>query len=133
MGNISNEELRILKERFPSGERVKLVYMDDPKEEVTPGEMGTIQLVDDAGTIHVIWDSGVSLGMVHNKDVCIKDDPVEVVCYGKKEHWDSRFKAIDFYAEGMGACEGSERCRYAMIVTNLLYGDILCSDGEVLQ
>ena len=38
------------------GKRVELVYMND-KQSPAPGTKGTVRLVDDAGTIHVEWDS----------------------------------------------------------------------------
>lgn len=49
------------------GIRVRLISMDDMQ---TPpaGTEGTVQYVDDAGTIHVHWDTGGSLGLVPGVD-----------------------------------------------------------------
>ncbi|HZW76230.1 MAG TPA: DUF4314 domain-containing protein, partial [Caldimonas sp.] len=52
-----------------AGARVRLVRTTDPHTELRPGARGTIEDVDDAGTIHVAWDSGSSLGMVPGEDV----------------------------------------------------------------
>lgn len=57
---------------FPAGSRVELVHMDDPYSRLKPGSKGTVQSVDDTGTIHVRWDCGSSLGIVYGEDSCRK-------------------------------------------------------------
>ena len=42
------------------------------------GTIGTITSVDDAGTIHVKWETGSSLGLIHSIDV------FEVIRYPQK-------------------------------------------------
>ena len=64
MGNVEtyrkeNTELR--------GKRVKCIKMND-EYGILPNEMGTIDTVDDMGTIHVKWDSGSRLGLVRDED-----------------------------------------------------------------
>ena len=49
------------------GKRVKCIKMNDP-EPIEPNEMGTIDTVDDMGTIHVVWDNGRRLGLVREED-----------------------------------------------------------------
>ena len=49
------------------GARVRLVSMDD-MQAPPAGTEGTVQYVDDAGTIHVQWDTGGSLGLVPGAD-----------------------------------------------------------------
>lgn len=58
------------------------------------------------------------------------NDSVTVVCYGKKEVWDSREKAIKFYLEGMTFCEGAERDRYTNIYLALISGKSICTDED---
>ena len=48
-------------------------------------------------------------------------DEVTITCYDKTEKR-KRGEAINFYTEGMLCCEGSERDRYASIVTGLNLG-----------
>ena len=36
--------------------------------ELKPGDRGTVDFVDDMGTIHVTWDNGSTLGMVPGED-----------------------------------------------------------------
>lgn len=50
-----------------AGMRVKLLHMEDPQAPV-PGTEGTVQYIDDMGTIHVAWDTGCSLGLVPGVD-----------------------------------------------------------------
>jgi len=49
------------------GTRVRLISMDDVQAPPA-GTEGTVQYVDDAGTIHVQWDTGGSLGLVPGAD-----------------------------------------------------------------
>lgn len=57
-------------------------------------------------------------------------DSVTVICYGKKEVWDSRAEAIAFYLEGMTSCMGAERDRYANVYLDLICGESVCSDED---
>lgn len=56
------------------------------------------------------------------------NNKITVVCYGKKEVWNTRGKAIEYYREGIANSEGSERNRYASILSQLLSGQTFCSD-----
>ena len=66
-----------LREKYPKGTVVELVRMDDPQAP-NPGTRGTVIHVDDAGTIHVQWDTGSSLGAVYGIDEIL---PVCPVCH----------------------------------------------------
>ena len=57
-----------LKAEYPEGTRIALVHMDDPYSKLKPGDRGTVKSVDDAGTVHVSWDSGSGLGLVYGED-----------------------------------------------------------------
>ncbi len=57
--------------------------------------------------------------------------PVDVICYGKRTHWENRAKAIEFFFQGIIECDGAERCRYIDIYTDLISGKAVCSDGSV--
>jgi len=46
--------------------------MSDPYTRIDPGTQGTVIDVDDIGTIHVLWDSGSTLGVVYGEDSCRK-------------------------------------------------------------
>ena len=46
------------------GKRVRLIQINDPYTDLKPGDEGTVDHVDDTGTVHVNWDSGATLGVV---------------------------------------------------------------------
>ena len=71
---IKKEELEALREIYPKGCRVELVKMDDPYREMPPGLKGTVEGVDDSGSIHVHWENGSSLAVVYKEDECQKLD-----------------------------------------------------------
>ena len=52
---------------YPPGTRLELISMDDPQA-IPPGSHGTVDHVDDMGTIHMRWDNGRSLGLVPSED-----------------------------------------------------------------
>ena len=61
--------------KYPSGSRIELIRMDDPYTKLVPGDRGTVEFVDDIGTIFCRWDSGSSLGIAYGRDqvVLIKE------------------------------------------------------------
>ncbi len=65
---IQRDIIEALKENYPAGTRVELVEMRDPYTKLRPGDKGTVNFVDDIGTIHVDWDNGSSLGVVYKED-----------------------------------------------------------------
>ena len=50
------------------GKRIELISTTDPYTELKPGDRGTVDFVDDMGTIHVTWDNGSQLGVVPGED-----------------------------------------------------------------
>ena len=64
--------------------------------------------------------------LIHHKN----NDSIIVICYGKKQIWDSRKNAVEFYLEGMMYCEGAERDRYTNIYLDLISGKSVCTDED---
>lgn len=62
---ISKAALEGRRARYKNGARVELVSMTDPYTKLKPGDLGTVEFVDDAGTVFIIWDSGSHLGVVY--------------------------------------------------------------------
>lgn len=58
-----------LKRTYPTGTRVKLIFTNDPYTILRNGDLGTVRLVDDMGTIHVNWDCGTRFGLIPNEDI----------------------------------------------------------------
>ncbi len=68
----TKQELERLRKQYPKGTRVELVRMNDPYSKLKPGDLGTIDFIDDAGTLFCIWSNGSSLGVVFGEDECRK-------------------------------------------------------------
>lgn len=65
----SRETVERVRKMYPKGCRVELIFMDaDPYSRLSPGDRGTVKLVDDTGTVFVNWDCGSSLGIVYGVD-----------------------------------------------------------------
>lgn len=65
---ISKVALEAWRARYQNGARVELVSMTDPYTTLAPGALGTVDFVDDTGTVFIIWDSGSHLGVVYGED-----------------------------------------------------------------
>ena len=52
-----------IRRKYPKGTRVRLLEMDDTQAPPI-GTEGTVNYIDDMGTIHISWDNGSSLGVV---------------------------------------------------------------------
>lgn len=46
------------------GKRVRLQYTNDPYTDLRQGDEGTVDHIDDAGTMFVKWDKGSNLGLI---------------------------------------------------------------------
>ena len=64
----SKEIVNDLRKKYPKGTRVELIKMDDVYAP-PPGTQGTVQGVDDAGSVMVSWDNGSGLNLVYGEDI----------------------------------------------------------------
>ena len=64
----SRARINMLRAQYPKGTRVELVHTSDPYTKLMPGTKGTVEFVDDAGTIQISWDNGSGLGMIPGED-----------------------------------------------------------------
>ena len=64
----SKEIVERLRKQYPQGTCVELVRMNDPYSKLKPGDLGTVDFVDDTGTLFCIWDNGSTLGVVYGID-----------------------------------------------------------------
>jgi hypothetical protein len=60
--------VEFMKEQFPPGTHIRLNEMKDPYAPVPPGTEGTVDFVDDACNIHMIWDNGRTLSLIPGED-----------------------------------------------------------------
>lgn len=65
--------VELLKKRYPAGTRVRLLKMEDPNP-VPVGMLGTVEDVDDIGSLIVQWDNGRQLHVLHSIDEVEKID-----------------------------------------------------------
>ena len=63
----SRAVVEMLRRQYPKGTRVELLDMDD-RQAPPIGTLGTVNGVDDIGSIMVRWDNGSSLSVVYGKD-----------------------------------------------------------------
>ena len=56
-----------LKKRFPAGAMVELMKMED-KDSPPLGTKGEVLHVDAWGTVHVLWETGSTLGIIPSVD-----------------------------------------------------------------
>ena len=63
----NQNKVEILRQRYPEGTRICVDSMDDycPFES---GTCGTVEFVDDAGTLHCKFDNGRTLGVIPDVD-----------------------------------------------------------------
>jgi len=63
----NEKKIEMLRQRYPEGTRICLDHMEDLCP-VESGTCGTVQFVDDAGTLHCKFDNGRTLGVIHDVD-----------------------------------------------------------------
>lgn len=84
---LTKAERLILEEMYPVGSRVQLEYMgDDSYSKLEPGDVGTVKVIDDTGSIHVSWDRGSSLAVLYGVDRC--------TCLMKSGQMDTLFNSL---------------------------------------
>ncbi len=62
------EEVERMKKMYPVGTRIELLQMQDPYAAIESGMQGTVEHVDDIGTLHMKWDNGRTLGIIPGED-----------------------------------------------------------------
>ena len=72
----SRAEVDAIKNEYPVGTEIELIFMDD-KQAPEPGTRGIVRHVDDAGQVHVAWATGSTLAIIPGTDCCIKVDKDE--------------------------------------------------------
>jgi len=64
----SREQVERLRKQYPKGTRIELTEMSDPFTILKAGDRGTVEFVDDAGQIGMVWDSGSQLSLIPGVD-----------------------------------------------------------------
>ena len=82
---MTEKRIEELRKTYPEGTKLRLISMDD-KQAPQPGTIGTVDFIDDVGTIHMRWKTGSSLGLIPGTDM------FEVV--KEEEEWLEKVKKI---------------------------------------
>ena len=61
------QDIEQIKNKYPKGTKIESIKMNDTQAPPT-GTVGTVDYVDDIGTIHMIWETGSTLGLVEGED-----------------------------------------------------------------
>lgn len=57
-----------IRKSYPAGTRIQLDQMGEDPRPIEPGTKGTVDCVDDIGTVHCRFDNGRYLGLVPGED-----------------------------------------------------------------
>ena len=67
MFGVTQKQVELLRQRYPKGTRLKLISMEDPHG-VPEGTVGAVDFIDDAGQIHMKWETGSCLALIPEVD-----------------------------------------------------------------
>ena len=62
------KKVETLKRRYPKGTRICVDSMENDPRPIPPGTKGTVDFVDDIGTVHCKFDNGRLLGLIPGED-----------------------------------------------------------------
>lgn len=68
MTNRKQEQAAQVRLQYPPGTRLELIQMEGQYADIPPGMRGTVDMVDDAANIHMIWDNGRTLSLLPGVD-----------------------------------------------------------------
>lgn len=60
----NKKRIESIKQRYPEGTRICVDSMGDDPRPIEPGTKGTVDWVDDIGTVHCNFDNGRRLDML---------------------------------------------------------------------
>lgn len=79
---ITEQKLAELRDKYPNGTRVKLLKTMDDMQPIKAGEIGEVDYIDDAGSIHMLWDNGSTLALIEEVDlfeIVSKPEKIKVI------------------------------------------------------
>ncbi|MHB8963328.1 MAG: DUF4314 domain-containing protein [Saccharofermentanales bacterium] len=79
----NKQNIESMRRRYPAGTRVKLNSMTG-ESRMPAGLEGSIQFVDDIGSLHVDWDNGSTLALIPGEDSFLVMGP------GKQENTEAQ-------------------------------------------
>ena len=64
----TSNQLKLLREQYPSGTIIELITIVDEYSNLKKGTRGTITAIDDIGQIHILWETGSTLALLPEID-----------------------------------------------------------------
>lgn len=64
----NRRKVEMMKARYPKGTRICLDSMENDPHPIPPGTKGTVEFVDDCGTVFCKFDNGRSFGVIPGED-----------------------------------------------------------------
>jgi len=74
----SRVKVNDIKQQYKRGTRLELISMGYDPRPILPGVKATVNMVDDNGTIHCVWDNGRILGLIPGEDTFCVIEPEQV-------------------------------------------------------
>ena len=68
----NRRKVEMMKARYPEGTRICLDRMGNDPNPIPSGTKGTVEFVDDMGTVFCKFDNGRSLGVIPGEDYALK-------------------------------------------------------------
>lgn len=112
----SPKEVERIKKMYPKGTRIQIERMNDPYHPIERGTKGTVDHVDDAGTLHCTFDNGRTLGVVTDADIFHVIDRLNVPVAERYAY------AFDVLMQIYLSCGYTERDAAQKIVRHNLWG-----------
>ena len=53
-----------IRQQYPVGTKVRMIRMEEDRNPIQPGTVGTVAYVDDAGSVHMKWENGRTLAFI---------------------------------------------------------------------
>lgn len=64
----NKEQVEHVHRQYPLGTRIEITHIDDPYSKLTGGSRGTVEFVDDTGSLFCAFDNGEHIGLLHGVD-----------------------------------------------------------------
>lgn len=64
----NKEQVAQVRRQYPQGTRIEVTRIDDPYSKLAAGSRGTVEYVDDTGSLFCAFDNGEHIGLLHGID-----------------------------------------------------------------
>jgi hypothetical protein len=64
----NKEQVERVRQSYPQGTRIKVASISDPYSKLTAGSRGTVDFVDDTGSLFCVFDNGEHIGLLYGID-----------------------------------------------------------------